>query len=87
MVDVTSNTMKKGVKDSLDSENKIDEIVEYVKKQQISIEKMDASIREIAKVVETNAASAEENTAISQELSECSQTLYDMATAFNLREE
>ncbi len=87
MVDITSVTMKKGVDDSLESESKIDEIVDYVRNQQNFIEKINASLREIAQVVEANAASAQENTAISQELTTCSQSLLDMANSFKLREE
>ena len=57
------------------------------KNQQISIEKINGSLRNVAAVVEANAASAEENTAISQELNSCSQTLMDMANSFRLRDE
>lgn len=87
MVDTTSDTMKLGVKDSLEAEQQIDEIVAYVKNQQMSIEKINGSLRNVAAVVEANAASAEENTAISQELNSCSQTLMDMANSFRLRDE
>lgn len=87
MVDTTSETMKLGVKDSLASEEQIDEIVEYVKNQQISIEKINHSLKDVTEVVEANAASAQENTALSQELNACSQTLMDMANSFNLRSE
>lgn len=87
MVDTTSETMKLGVQDSLESEAQIDEIVDYVKNQQISIEKINHSLREVTEVVEANAASAEENTAISQELNVCSQTLMNMANSFRLRDE
>lgn len=85
MVDITFVTMKKGVDDSLESEAKIDEIVEYVKTQQTFIEKINKSLHDITQVVEANASSAEENTAISQELTACSQTLLDMANSFRLR--
>lgn len=87
MVDATSETMKLGVKDSLESEEQIDEIVDYVKNQQISIEKINSSLRDVTEVVEANAASAQENTAISQELNACSQSLMDMANSFNLKEQ
>ena len=87
MVDTTSDTMKLGVKDSLEAEQQIDEIVAYVKNQQMSIEKINGSLRNVAAVVEANAASAEENTAISQELNSCSQNLMDMANSFRLRDE
>lgn len=86
MVDITSTTMEKGVNDSLEAEAQIDEIVDYVKNQQISIEKINNSLKEITDVVASNASSAEENTAISQELTGCSQALMDMANSFSLRD-
>lgn len=86
MVSTTSEAMKLGVMDSIESEKQIDEIVEYVKSQQKSIEKINVALKDITAVVEANAASAQENTAISQELSQCSQSLLDMANSFNLRD-
>lgn len=86
MVDITSTTMEKGVSDSLEAEAQIDEIVDYVKNQQISIEKINNSLKEITDVVASNASNAEENTAISQELTGCSQALMDMANSFSLRD-
>ena len=84
MVSVTSAAMKQGIDDSLESKTQIEQIVEYVKKQQSFIENINDELKKIAEMVESNAASAEENTAISQQLSGCSQNLLDMANSFRL---
>lgn len=84
MVSVTSAAMKQGIDDSLESKTQIEQIVEYVKKQQSFIENINDELKKIAEMVESNAASAQENTAISQQLSGCSQNLLDMANSFRL---
>lgn len=84
MVSVTSAAMKQGIDDSLESKVQIEQIVEYVKKQQSFIENINDELKKIAEMVESNAASAQENTAISQQLSGCSQNLLDMANSFRL---
>lgn len=84
MVSVTSAAMKQGIDDSLESKVQIEQIVEFVKKQQSFIENINDELKKIAEMVESNAASAQENTAISQQLSGCSQNLLDMANSFRL---
>lgn len=85
MVATTSSTLQRGVDDSMEAKEKIDEIVEFVKKQQSFIEKINTELKTFSGTVETTAASAEENTAISQQLGNCSRTLLDMANSFKLR--
>lgn len=85
LVTATAAMMEQGVRDSLVSEDSIDEIVSFVKNQQESIENIDAALKDIANMVEHNAASAQENTAISQQLNSCAQTLKDMADSFTLK--
>lgn len=85
LVKTTSEMIKQGVDDSVESKKHIDEIVEYVEGQQKEIEDINKKLKDIAEMVESNAASAEENTAISQQLSECAQSLRDTADAYRLQ--
>ncbi|MCI7791754.1 MAG: methyl-accepting chemotaxis protein [Lachnospiraceae bacterium] len=85
LVTATSATIQQGMNDSVESKQRIDEIVEYVEKQQKAIEDVNEELREVAESVENNAASAEENTAISQQLNECAKSLEQMANSFTLR--
>ena len=85
LVASTSETIQKGMNDSVQSKLHIDEIVEFVEKQQKAIEDVNQELKEVAGIVENNAASAEENTAISQQLNECAQSLKQMADSFTLR--
>lgn len=85
LVTTTFGTIQQGVSDSAQSKQHIDEIVEFVEKQQTAIEDVNDELREVAESVENNAASAEENTAISQQLNECAQSLKQMADSFRLR--
>lgn len=85
LVTATSTTIQQGMNDSVQSKQHIDEIVEFVEKQQKAIENVNEELKEVAESVENNAASAEENTAISQQLNECAQSLKQMADSFTLR--
>lgn len=84
LVTATSATIQQGMNDSVQSKQHIDEIVEFVEKQQRSIEDVNDELKEVAGNVESNAASAEENTVISQQLNECAQSLKQMADSFTL---
>ena len=84
LVTATSATIQQGMDDSVQSKHHIDEIVEFVEKQQKAIEGINEELKEVAGIVENNAASAEENTAISQQLNECAQSLKQMADSFTL---
>jgi len=85
LVTTTSETIQQGMNDSVRSKQHIDEIVEYVRKQQSAIEDINEELKEVAESVENNAASAEENTVISQQLNECAQSLKQTAASFTLR--
>ena len=85
LVTATSDTIQQGMKDSVLSKQHMDEIVDFVEKQQQAIEDVNEELKEFAKAVENNAASAQENTAISQQLNECAQSLRQMANSFTLR--
>lgn len=85
LVATTSTTIQQGMDDSLKSKHHIDEIVDFVEKQQKAIEDVNEELKEVVESVENNAASAEENTAISQQLNECAQSLKQMADSFTLR--
>ena len=85
LVKATSETILKGMNDSVLSKQHIDEIVEFVKEQQKAIENVNDELKEVAENVENNAASAEENTAISVQLNECAQILKEMADSFKLQ--
>ena len=85
LVATTSKTIQQGMDDSLKSKHHIDEIVDFVEKQQKAIEDVNEELKEVVESVENNAASAEENTAISQQLNECAQSLKQMADSFTLR--
>lgn len=85
LVTTTSGTIYQGMNDSAQSKRHIDEIVEFVEKQQRAIEDINQELKEVAKSVENNAASAEENTAISQQLNECAQSLKQLADSFRLK--
>lgn len=84
LVTATSATIQQGMSDSVQSKQHMDEIVEFVEKQQRAIEDVNEELKEVAGIVENNAASAEENTAISQQLNECAQNLKQMADSFVL---
>ncbi|MGN0130920.1 MAG: methyl-accepting chemotaxis protein [Lachnospiraceae bacterium] len=84
LVTATSATIQQGMNDSVQSKQNIDEIVEFVEKQQQAIEDVNGELKEVAGIVESNAASAEENAAISQQLNECAQSLKQMADSFVL---
>lgn len=86
LVTATSATIQQGMNDSVQSKQHMDEIVEFVEKQQKAIEDVNAELKEVAESVENNAASAQENTAISQQLNECAQSLKQMADSFTLQE-
>ena len=85
LVSITSAMIEQGMNDSVQSKQHIDEIVEFVEKQQRAIEDINEKLKEVAEIVENNAASAEENTAISQQLNECAQSLKQTADSFTLR--
>ncbi|MDD6810744.1 MAG: methyl-accepting chemotaxis protein [Lachnospiraceae bacterium] len=85
LVMATSATIQQGMDDSVQSKHHIDEIVEFVEKQQKAIEDVNEELKDVVESVENNAASAEENTAISQQLNECAQSLKQMADSFTLR--
>ena len=84
LVAATSETIQKGMGDSVKSKEHIDEIVDFVEKQQKAIEDVNKELKEVVESVENNAASAEENTAISQQLNGCAQNLKQMADSFTL---
>lgn len=65
LVTATAATIQQGMEESVQSKRHIDEIVEFVEKQQKAIEDVNEELKEVAESVENNAASAEENTAIS----------------------
>lgn len=85
LVSTTSAMIEQGMNDSVQSKQHIDEIVEFVEKQQRAIEDINEKLKEVAEIVENNAASAEENTAICQQLNECAQSLKQTANSFTLR--
>ena len=85
LVASTSDTIQQGMNDSVLSKQHMDEIVEFVEKQQSAIEDVNGELKDVARAVENNAASAEENTAISQQLNECAQGLKRLADSFTLR--
>jgi len=85
LVAATSVTIQQGMNDSVQSKQHIDEIVEFVEKQQKAIEDVNEELKEVAQSVRSNAASAEENTIISQQLNECAHSLKQMADSFTLR--
>lgn len=85
LVKTTSEMIKQGVDDSVESKKHIDEIVGYVEGQQKEIEDINKKLKNIAEMVESNAASAEENTAISQQLSESAQSLRNTADSYKLQ--
>ncbi len=85
LVATTSETIQQGMDDSVQSKQHIDEIVEYVKKQQGAIENINEALKEVAESVENSVASTEENTAISQQLGECAQSLKQMVASFTLK--
>ncbi|MGN0141683.1 MAG: methyl-accepting chemotaxis protein [Roseburia sp.] len=85
LVTATSASIQQGMNDSVKSKQHMDEIVEFVEKQQQAIEDVNDELKEVAGIVENNAASAEENTAISQQLNECAQSLKQMADSFTLQ--
>ena len=84
LVTDTSATIQQGMEDAVRSKHHIDEIVDFVEKQQKAMEDMNQELKDVAGMVENNAASAEENTAISQRLNECAQSMKQMADAFIL---
>jgi len=84
LVDAVSVMIRQGMEDSVQSKQHIDEIVDYVRKQQKAIEEIDEKLKEVARSVENNAAGAEENTAISQQLNECAHSLRQMADSLTL---
>ncbi len=85
LVLATSETIQQGMSDSVQTKQHIDEIVEFVNRQQGAIEDVNEKLIEVAKSVESNAASAQENTAISHQLDECAHSLKQMADSFELR--
>lgn len=85
LVTATSATIQQGMNDSVQSKQHIDEIVEFVEKQQKAIENVNEELKDVAESVENNAASAGENTAISQQLNKCAHSLNQMADSFVLR--
>lgn len=85
LVDTTSTTIEQGMKDSLASKEHIEEIVEYVEKQEVAIKTINENIKEIAEMVESNAASAQENSAISEQLVDCAKNLKSTTDSFTLR--
>jgi len=85
LVMATSMTIRQGMDDSVQSKQHIDEIVEFVEKQERAIEEINEKLKEVVRSVENNAAGAEENTAISQQLNECAHSLRQMADAYTLR--
>ena len=85
LVDTTSATIGQGAKDSIASKEQIEEIVEYVQKQEVSIQAINENIKEIAEMVESNAASAQENSAISEQLVDCAKNLKATTDSFTLR--
>ena len=85
LVSAACAMMEEGMKDSVKSKQNIDEIVEFVKKQQKAIEDINAELKEVAEIVENNAASAEENTAISQQLGDCARSLKQTTDSFILK--
>lgn len=87
MVIAAAKTMEESVKSSADSQERINEIVEFVRNQQSAIESINGELGSIAGMVESNAASAEENTAISQQVNESAQMMKELADSFRLREE
>lgn len=85
LVDTTSATIEQGMKDSLASKTHIEEIVDYVEKQEVAIKTINENIKEIAEMVESNAASAQENSAISEQLMDCAKNLKATTDSFTLR--
>ncbi len=85
LVMATSETIQQGMSDSVQTKQHIDEIVEFVNRQQGAIEDVNEKLIDVAKSVENNAASAQENTAISCQLDECAHSLKEMADSFELR--
>lgn len=85
LVSTTSAAIEQGMQDSVQMKQNIDEIAEFVARQQKAIEAINEELKEIAENVENNAASAEENTAISQQMSECARSLQQTAGAFRLK--
>ncbi len=85
LVSATSATIQQGMSDSVQTKQHIDEIVEFVNRQQGAIEDVNEKLQEVAGSVENNAASAQENTNISRQLDECAHSLKRMADSFKLR--
>ncbi len=85
LVLATSETIQQGMSDSVQTRQHIDEIVEFVNRQQGAIEDVNEKLTEVVGIVESNAASAQENTAISRQLDECAHSLKQMADSFELR--
>ncbi len=85
LVSATSATIQQGMSDSVQTTRHIDEIVEFVNRQQGAIEDVNEKLQEVAASVESNAASAQENTTISRQLDECAHSLKQMADSFELR--
>lgn len=85
LVQSTSDTIERGMYDSLQSKKCSMEIAEFIENQQKSIEQINETLKEISEMVENNAASAQENMAISLQLGECAKNLMETADSFSLR--
>ncbi len=81
----TSNTLQTGIANSMKSKDDILEINEFVKRQAVAIERIEASLGNIVTIIDSNAAASQENAAISDELINCANTLKDTVEEFRLR--
>ncbi len=84
LVGRTNQTLSDSAQYSAGNTKMVDEIVDSIETQKLSMDELTANIREISEMVENNAASAQENTAISSNLRECAQDLMDMIAQFQL---
>jgi methyl-accepting chemotaxis protein len=73
------------MQDSMQSKERIGEIVEFVERQQEAIENINQNLKDISYMVENNTQSAVENTSISQQLGDCAKSLMETAESFSLR--
>lgn len=81
----TSDTLQTGIANSMKSKDDILEINEFVKKQAVAIERIEASLGNIVTIIDSNAAASQENAAISDELINCANALKVTVEEFRLR--
>lgn len=86
MADETSVTLQSGINDSLESNNAIMQITEFVKNQASAITEIERSVHDIATIIDSNAATSQENAAISDELINCANALKETVDEYHLKD-